>query len=263
MAKEDILVTIVTPSYNQGQFIQYTIESVLNQTYKNIQYIVVDGASKDNTMEVVERYRDKIDIVISEPDKGQTDAINKGFKLAKGELVGWINSDDMLYPYCVEEIVKLYKQNPDGAIFYGSKMEFVDSKNNHIKFWENKIGSRDRLLRKNYDVSQPGSFYRKEILEKVDYLDESIYYCMDLDLFLKLLNHGNIYSIDDEPLAKYRSWEETKSKNGRIKFIKNIRERLFLHGAKFYDKSILITYYWHIRFLITDIVKAIFRIKKR
>ena len=261
MEKEDVLVTIVTPSYNQGQFIEDTIKSVLNQTYKNIQYIVVDGASKDNTMEVVERYRDKIDIVISEPDKGQTDAINKGFKLAKGELVGWINSDDMLYPYCVEEIVKLYKQNPDGAIFYGTTIDKIDAKNNHIEYWSNKIESRDRLLKKNYDVSQPGSFYRKDILEKVDYLDESIYYCMDLDLFLKLLQYGKIYSVDDKPLAKYRRWEETKSKNGRTKFIKNIRERLYLHGAKFYNKSILTTYYWQIRFVLTDIVKAIFRIK--
>lgn len=261
MEKEDVLVTIVTPSYNQGQFIEDTIKSVLNQTYKNIQYIVVDGASKDNTMEVVERYRDKIDIIISEKDKGQTDAINKGFKLAKGELVGWINSDDMLYPYCVEEIVKLYKQNPDGAIFYGSRIDKIDSKNGHIKFWDNKIGSRERLLRKNYDVSQPGSFYNKAILEKVDYLDESIYYCMDLDLFLKLLNHGNIYSIDDKPLAQFRIWEEAKTSTGKIKFIKNIRERLYLHGAKFYDKSILKTYYWQLRFIATDIIKAILRIK--
>ena len=137
MEKEDILVTIVTPSYNQGQFIEDTIKSVLNQTYKNIQYIVVDGASTDNTMEVVERYRDKIDIIISERDKGQTDAINKGFKLAKGELVGWINSDDMLYPYCVEEIVNLYKQNPDGAIFYGSKIDKIDSNNNHLCYYIN------------------------------------------------------------------------------------------------------------------------------
>ena len=175
MEKEDVLVTIVTPSYNQGQFIEDTIKSVLNQTYKNIQYIVVDGASKDNTMEVVERYRDKIDIIISEKDKGQTDAINKGFKLAKGELVGWINSDDMLCPNCVEEIVKLYKQNPDGAIFYGSKMDIIDSKNNLIKIRDNKIFSREYLLRKDSNVSQQGSFYRRDIVEKVNYLDESIY----------------------------------------------------------------------------------------
>ena len=261
MEKEDILVTIVTPSYNQGQFIKYTIESVLNQTYKNIQYIIVDGASKDNTMEVVERYRDKIDIIISERDKGQTDAINKGFKLAKGELVGWINSDDMLCPDCVEKIVKLYKQNPDGVIFYGSKIEIINSQNKNIRYYINNIESRNRLLQKNYDVSQQGSFYRRDIVEKVNYLDESIYYCMDLDLFLRLLKYGNIYSVDDKPLAKFRSWEETKSATGRTRFIKNIREVLYRHGAKIYYKTILITYYWQIRFFITDIIKAILRIK--
>lgn len=261
MEKDDILVTIVTPSYNQGQFIEDTIKSVLNQTYKNIQYIVVDGASSDNTMEVVERYRDKIDIIISERDKGQTDAINKGFRLAKGELVGWINSDDMLLPYCVEEIVKLYKQNPDGAIFYGSKIDMIDSKNSHLKYYINNMQNRERILRRNYDVSQPGSFYRKDILEKVNYLDESIHYCMDLDLFLKLSEYGNICSINDKPLAKFRIWEEAKSSTGRTKFIKNIREVLFRHGAKRYNISILITYYWQLRFIVTDIVKFILRIK--
>ena len=261
MEKEDVLVTIVTPSYNQGQFIEDIIKSVLNQTYKNIQYIVVDGASTDNTMEVVERYRDKIDIVISEKDKGQTDAINKGFRLAKGELVGWINSDDMLYPYCVEEIVKLYKENPDGAIFYGSRVEMIDSKNNHMRFWDNYIESRDRLLRKNYDVSQQGSFYKREIVEKVNYLDESIFYCMDLDLFLKLLKYGNIYSVDEKPLAQFRQWEETKTATGKTKFIKNIRERLYLHGAKFYDKSILKTYKMNFKYRCIDIVGRIFKIR--
>lgn len=90
---ETIKVSIVTPSYNQGQFIEDTILSVLNQTYKNIEYILVDGGSTDNTMDIVNKYRNKIDIVISEKDKGQSDAINKGFKLSTGKLIGWINSE--------------------------------------------------------------------------------------------------------------------------------------------------------------------------
>ena len=167
----------------------------------------------------------------------------------------------MLYPYCVEEIVKLYKENPDGAIFYGSRIEMIDSQNGHLRFWDNKIGNRERLLRRNYDVSQQGSFYKKEIVEKVNYLDESIYYCMDLDLFLKLSEFGPIYSIEDKPLAQFRMWEEAKTATGRTKFIKNIRSILYRYGARCFDKSILTTFYWQVRFILTDIVKAILRIK--
>src|SRR5438045_443911 len=99
---ENTKVSIITPSYNQGQFIEETILSVLNQTYQNVEYIVIDGGSTDNTLDVVNKYKDKIDVIISEKDNGQSDAINKGFKIAKGELIGWLNSDDALYPYCVE-----------------------------------------------------------------------------------------------------------------------------------------------------------------
>ncbi|OYU92630.1 MAG: glycosyltransferase, partial [Bacteroidetes bacterium B1(2017)] len=107
MTHLNLLFTIITPSFNQGEFIEATILSVLNQTYKNIQYIIVDGGSTDNTMDIVNKYRDSIDIIVHEKDKGQSDAINKGFKLSKGDLIGWINSDDILYPTCVENIIKL------------------------------------------------------------------------------------------------------------------------------------------------------------
>ena len=115
---QNLRVSIVTPSYNQGQFIEETILSVLNQSYKNIQYILVDGGSTDNTMEIVNKYKGEIDVIIHEKDKGQSDAINKGFKLSDGVLVGWINSDDILYPDCIEKIVDLFRSNPDGSIYY-------------------------------------------------------------------------------------------------------------------------------------------------
>jgi glycosyltransferase involved in cell wall biosynthesis len=252
---QDLLITIVTPSYNQGQFIEETILSVLNQTYKNIQYIIVDGGSTDHTMEVVNKYKDQIDIIIHEKDQGQTDAINKGFKLAKGELVGWINSDDILYPDCVEKIVKSYLDNPDGAIYYNRFNTKIDSQGKIIETYEKNIPNRNYLLSINYDVIQQASFYNGELVKKVGYLNEKNHYCMDLDLWLKLLNHGAIYNVSDSPSAGFRMWEETKTNTGKEKFLKNIREVLIFHGANYYSRSVRKTYWYELKVYVKYFLK--------
>lgn len=254
---KNILVTIVTPSYNQGQFIEETILSVLNQSYKNIQYIIVDGGSDDQTMAVVSRYKDQIDIVIHEKDRGQTDAINKGFKLAKGELVGWINSDDILYPNCVEKIVDKYVEKPDGAIYYNRFNDKIDAQGQIIESYKKNIPNRDHLLSNNYDVIQQGSFYKRELVEVVGYLNENNHYCMDLDLWLKLLNYGSIYNVSEKPSAGFRIWEETKTSMGKEKFLRNIREVLILNGAKHYSKSVRKTYWYELKVYIKYLLKII------
>jgi glycosyltransferase involved in cell wall biosynthesis len=233
-------VSIITPSYNQGAFIEETITSVLNQTYKNIEYILVDGGSTDNTMEIVNKYRDKIDIVISEKDQGQADAINKGFKLSTGILVGWINSDDILYPDCVEKIVELYRRKPDGAIYYHSFNNMINRQGEIIKTYQHIIPDRMHLLKKNYSVIQQGSFYNLELVRKVGYLDISNYYCMDLDLWLYLLKEGPIYCTEDAPHCGFRIYAETKTGAGREKFLANIYKVLRKHGAKVYYPTV-----WH------------------
>lgn len=232
------LVTIVTPSFNQGRFIEETILSVLNQTYRNIQYIIVDGGSNDNSMQVINRYRDRIDIVIHEKDEGQSDAINKGFKLAKGELVGWINSDDLLYPDCVEAIVDLYKEKRDGVIFYHSINDLIDINGLCIRTSQHIISDRKYLLKKNYNVPQPGSFYKLDIIKEVNYIDVTIYYCMDLDLWLRLLLFGPIYYTKDHAHTGFRFYSGTKTDTGKDKFLKNIYFVLMKHGAKFYYPTI-------------------------
>lgn len=252
------LITIVTPSYNQGQFIEETILSVLNQTYKNIEYIVVDGGSTDNTMEVVNKYRDRIDIIINEKDKGQTDAINKGFRLAKGELVGWINSDDILYPDCVLKIVELYQKHQDGAIFYGSRSNFIDEKGIIFKLNIIEIPNRNHLLNHNYSVIQQGSFYSIALIKKCNYLNEKLHFCMDLDLWLKLLEFGPIYSHNSQPLAAFRFWGETKTITGRGKFLQEIRHTLLKHDANPMSPNILRTYWYEAK----DLVKRILEYKK-
>jgi len=252
---KDILITIVTPSYNQGQFIEATILSVLNQTHKNIQYIIVDGGSTDQTMEVVNKYKDQIDIIIHEKDKGQTDAINKGFKLAKGELLGWINSDDILYPDCVEKIVKAYLEKPNGAIYYNRFNNRINSQGQITETYERNIPNREYLLSINYDVIQPGSFYKRELVSRVGYLNVNNHYCMDLDLWLKLLNHGSIYNVSDSPSAGFRMWEETKTNTGKEKFLKNIREVLILNGAKYYSKTVRKTYWYELKVYVKYFLK--------
>jgi glycosyltransferase involved in cell wall biosynthesis len=244
------LVTIVTPSYNQGQFIEETILSVLNQTYKNIQYIIVDGGSTDNTMEVVNRYKNKVDIIIHEKDNGQSDAINKGFKLAKGELVGWINSDDILYENCVNDIVELYNNKNDGSIYYCSFNDRIDKVGNKIGSYERVISNRNYLLNTDYNVIQQASFYKLDIVKKIDYLNPNIYYCMDLDLWLRLLNHGPIYYTDKTPLSAFRVWEETKTTNGKRKFLQDIRNTLRNNGANIFSPNIRRTYFYELKQII-------------
>jgi len=239
------IVTIVTPSFNQGKFIEETISSVLNQTYKNIQYILVDGGSTDKTMELINKYRSRIDIIIHEKDKGQADAINKGFRLAKGVLVGWINSDDILYPDCIEKIVELYQKKSDGAIYHCSKLDWINEEGIFLNKRHITIPNKDYLLNKNSSIIQQGSFYSTELVKKINYLDEKIYYCMDLDLWLRLLDYGPIYSINEKTYSAFRVYTGTKTDIGEVKFLKNIKDVILRNGAKWYSRNILIGFYYY------------------
>lgn len=251
--KSNPLVTIITPSFNQGQYVEETIQSVLRQTYPNIEYIFVDGGSTDQTMQIVEKYRDKIDISVHEKDEGQADAINKGFKLAKGELVGWINSDDILYPECVKKIVELYTQNSDGAIYYSAHLDWIDIDGNIINTHTVKIPNRDYLLNKNYVIIQPGSFYPLRLIREVNFLETKNHYCMDLALWLDLLKYGKIYFLDNGvPLSAFRIHEGSKTDTGRIDFLQNIKQVLLERGSKLYSKNIIKRIYL---FSIKSIIK--------
>jgi glycosyltransferase involved in cell wall biosynthesis len=251
----NIKISIVTPSYNQGQFIEATILSVLNQTYKNIEYIIVDGGSTDNTPEIIDKYRDRIAFVISEKDQGQSDAINKGFKLSTGILAGWINSDDILYPDCVEKIVELYHNNPNGAIYYHSFINTIDIQGIVTKTDQCIIPDRNHLLALNYNVIQPGSFYDLAIVRELNYLDITNFYCMDLDLWLSLSKEGNIYYTHDKPHAGFRLYAGTKTDTGKEKFLQNIYSVLRKHGAKIYYPTIWRIYLYYLK----SKIKKIFR----
>jgi glycosyltransferase involved in cell wall biosynthesis len=209
MSKEP-LVTIVTPSYNQGKFIAETIESVLNQTYKNIEYIVIDGGSTDETVDILKSYEDKGVKWISERDDGQSDAINKGFRMAKGEIIGWINSDDLLMPYTVEKIVEAFSDEKVGLV-YGN-IWIIDETGNFVKEYKPGEITLYRLLKIEQSVPQPGSFYRKRFVEMVGGLNKYLNFVMDYDLFIKLLKISKAVYIP-LPLAKFRLHCKSKTFN--------------------------------------------------
>ena len=189
--KKEPLVTIVTPSYNQAAYIEETIQSVLNQDYKNIQFIIVDGASTDGSVDLIKKYQNKISIWISESDRGQTDAINKGFSLARGEIIGWLNSDDTLLQYAVSEAVQFLVDNPTVGLVYGDA-NYIDGDSEVIGKFPAAQTSLKKLLRGYVHIPQQASFFRKSLWDRVGPLDPSFYFAMDYDLWVRLASVSEI-----------------------------------------------------------------------
>ncbi|WP_322509878.1 glycosyltransferase family 2 protein [Anaerolinea sp.] len=183
-------ISIVTPSLNQGKFIEETILSVLSQNYPRLEYLVVDGGSSDTTLHVLERYSDRIRW-ISERDGGQTNAINKGLRLTDGTIVGYLNADDILLPGSLWTVADAFARHSEVRWVIG-KCRIVDEKNSEIRKpitnYKNfllKRGSFPLLVMTNY-ISQPATFWRRDALETVGFLDESLHYVMDYEYWLRL-----------------------------------------------------------------------------
>jgi len=177
------LVSVITPSFNQAQYIEATIQSVITQEYPNIEYLVVDGGSTDETVEIIKKYEAKIAWWVSEKDKGQTDAINKGFGRAKGKILAWLNSDDTYEPGAISNAVKYLIDHPDVGMVYGD-CNFINENGKVI----GKFGSAQtnyKLLRQGYaHIPQQTMFFRAELWKQVGPLDPSplVLFCDGLRL---------------------------------------------------------------------------------
>jgi glycosyltransferase involved in cell wall biosynthesis len=179
------LVTIVTPSYNQVNFLEETIKSVLNQTYSNVEYIIMDGGSEDGSLEIIKKYAPKLAHWVSEKDRGQTDAINKGFTLAKGEVLAWLNSDDTFLPNAVAEAVEFLTVHPETGLVYG-EANYIDEKSKVIGRFPAAQTDLARLRRGYVHIPQQASFFRKSLWDKVGLLDPEFFFAMDYDLWVRL-----------------------------------------------------------------------------
>ena len=225
-------ISIVTPSYNQAEFLENTILSVLNQDYKNIEYIIIDGGSTDNSVDIIKKYSDQITYWVSESDGGQSDAINKGFKIATGDYIGWLNSDDF---YTDGAISKLIENIDNNAVLYYGVLGYCheDGSHNRLENIDENI-TFDSILNGKSCTSQPGSFYKKEALENIGFLDENLNFVMDTDLWLKLLQYGKPKFIP-YVMAYLRAHNDSKSCNKKISDIKESIQIFRKYGGKIFS----------------------------
>jgi len=179
------LVSIVTPSFNQAPFLEETIRSVLDQDYPNLEYWIIDGGSTDGSLEIIERYAPRLAGWVSEKDRGQTDALNKGFGWARGEILAWLNSDDTYQPGVVSEAVDFLTQNPDVGLVYGDA-NLIDEQGEVLGKFPAAQTDYERLRRGYVHIPQQSAFFRASLWKQVGPLDPSFYFAMDYDLWVRL-----------------------------------------------------------------------------
>jgi len=205
------LVSIITPSFNQAQYIEATIQSVLMQEYPRIEYIVVDGGSTDGTVDVIQKYEDKIAWWVSEKDKGQTDAINKGFSRAKGDILAWINSDDTYNtPQAVTDAVDFLAANPEVAMVYAD-CNFIDEQGNVIGTFASRQTDYQKLRRGYVHIPQQTMFFRTKYWKELGPLDPSFYFAMDYDLWVRIARQAPIRYLPGKTWANFRIHTSSKT----------------------------------------------------
>jgi glycosyltransferase involved in cell wall biosynthesis len=240
------LVSILTPSFNQGTFIADAIESVLSQDYPHIEYLVVDGGSRDSTLDVLRRYNRRVRW-LSEPDAGQADAINKGIALTRGDILAWLNSDDVYTPGAVSRAVEEILTHPAAALVYGQAEE-IDQAGAVTRLYTH-VGPFDlqRLIHCLDFIVQPATFFRRTAFMAVGGLDASLHYCLDYDLWIKLGLRYPVCYIP-EVLARSRVYPETKTATGGLERLTEIERMIGRYG-----RPILPSFYY------SEMVKACWR----
>ncbi len=221
-------VTIVTPSYNQGIYLEETILSVLNQEGAAIEYIVMDGGSTDGTVKILEKYAGRLEYV-SEKDRGQTDAINKGLQRSRGRILAYLNSDDTYLPGAVAKAVRFLDDHPEFGMVYGEGYHVGPQGKFMQRYYTEPFDFR-RLAEICF-ICQPTVFFRREMLSSIGFFDAGLHYCMDYDYWIRV---GKQYSVGYIPeyLAASRIHPETKTRSKRLQFHQEIVRTIQRHYGR-------------------------------
>ncbi len=205
------LVSIITPSYNQASYLEQTILSVLNQDYPRIEYIVVDGASTDGSVEIIRKYESRLAWWVSEKDRGQADAINKGFARATGDVIAWLNSDDYYLQGAVSAAVKVFEEHPDVVLVYGNMLA-VDEDGRTFNTLNYKQLTIEDLLCFQI-IGQPAVFMRRFALQKTNGLDATFHFLLDHLLWIQIAQQGKILHADQTwSAARYHAEAKNRAR---------------------------------------------------
>lgn len=198
------LISIVTPSFNQAKYLEQTIQSVLSQEYPSIEYLIVDGGSTDGSTDIIKNYSDRLAWWVSEKDRGQADAVNKGFAKAQGKYCGWVNSDDLYVPDAIQQAVTILEQNADVGFVFGD-VKSIDENTHTTNIMRYGNWKLEDLMRFNI-IGQPGVFFRKDLWDRVGGLDINYHFLLDHHLWLRLaVEAGMVYSGKIWAAARFHS----------------------------------------------------------
>lgn len=206
-------ITVITPSFNHAAYINQCVDSVLDQRYPNLQYLVIDGGSSDGTLDILRGYRDRI-VWNSERDRGQSHAVNKGLRAAEGEIIGWLNSDDYYLPDCFARVLECFAQHPNAAMVYGRAL-MVDRQGDTLREYPTFNLQRDDLRRK-CSICQPAAFVRRCVLDRAGLLNEALDICLDYEWWLRIGQEHEL-AFCDHMLAASRHYETTKTAARRLR----------------------------------------------
>jgi len=242
-------ISIITPSFNQGNFLEQTIDAVLSQNYPNLEYMVIDGGSTDNSVEIIKKYEKHLTYWVSEKDKGQSDAINKGLKRATGEIVNWINSDDWYNPNTLQKVAEYFDDE---------NIQVVSGRSDVWKLGKFKVCNPGVDVYPNFEktvgwarIDQPETFFRMSAIQKMGFLNADLHYVMDREWWIRFLLHFGQEKVKkvEDVFVNFRLHEDSKTFNYQTKFDQEAMDVYYtiakqnnLEEAKIFESNFQVTF---------------------